>query len=180
MLEVVFLGFFFFFFKQKTAYEMSIGDWSSDVCSSDLNNGDGTFTEVAEKLGLSKLAKGLGVALADYDRDGHIDLFFANDSMVEYLYHNKGDGTFEETGLLSEVAVDGDGRTYAGMGVDFADYNNDGWPDLVITDLANQRYALYLNSRDSSFTYSSFTSGVARLTMPHSGWGVRFLDYDND
>jgi len=100
--------------------------------------------------------------------------------MVEFLYHNKGDGTFEETGLLSEVAVDGDGRTYAGMGVDFADYNNDGWPDLVITDLANQRYALYQNNRDSSFTYSSFTSGVARLTMPHSGWGVRFLDYDND
>ena len=83
-------------------------------------------------------------------------------------------------GLLSEVAVDGDGRTYAGMGVDFADYNNDGFPDLVITDLANQRYALYQNNRDSTFTYASFTSGVARLTMPHSGWGVRFLDYDND
>jgi enediyne biosynthesis protein E4 len=144
------------------------------------NDGNGHFTEVSQKIGLSKPGKGLGIALADYDRDGHIDLFVANDSMVEFLYHNKGDGTFEETGLLSEVAVDGDGRTYAGMGVDFADYNNDGWPDLIITDLANQRYALYQNNRDSTFTYDSFTSGIARLTMPHSGWGVRFLDYDND
>jgi hypothetical protein len=144
------------------------------------NDGNGHFTEVSQKIGLSKPGKGLGVALADYDRDGHIDLFVANDSMVEFLYHNKGNGTFEEVGLLSEVAVDGDGRTYAGMGVDFADYNNDGWPDLVITDLANQRYALYQNNQDSTFTYSSFTYGVARATMPHSGWGVRFLDYDND
>ena len=144
------------------------------------NDGNGHFTEVSQKIGLSKPGKGLGIALADYDRDGHIDLFVANDSMVEFLYRNKGDGTFEEVGLLSEVAVDGDGRTYAGMGVDFADYNNDGWPDLVVTDLANQRYALYLNSHDSTFSYASFTSGVARATMTHSGWGVRFLDYDND
>ncbi len=144
------------------------------------NNGDGTFTEVAEKLGLSKPAKGLGVALADYDRDGHIDLFFANDSMVEYLYHNKGDGTFEEVGLVSEVAVDIDGRTYAGMGVDFADYNNDGWPDIVITDLANQRYALYQNNGDGTFTYVSTPSGLAGMTLAHSGWGVRLFDFDND
>ena len=144
------------------------------------NDGNGHFTEVSQKIGLAKPGKGLGIALADYDHDGHIDLFVANDSMVEFLYHNKGDGTFEEVGLVSEVAVDGAGRTFAGMGVDFADYNNDGWPDLIITDLANQRYALYQNNRDSTFTYSSFTSGVARLTMPHSGWGVRFLDYDND
>jgi hypothetical protein len=144
------------------------------------NDGNGHFTEVSQKIGLSKPGKGLGIALADYDRDGHIDLFVANDPMVEFLYRNKGDGTFEEVGLLSEVAVDGDGRTYAGMGVDFADYNNDGWPDLVVTDLANQRYALYLNSHDSTFSYASFTSGVARATMTHSGWGVHFLDYDND
>jgi hypothetical protein len=144
------------------------------------NDGNGHFTEVSQKIGLSKPGKGLGIAIADYDRDGHIDLFVANDSMVEFLYHNKGDGTFEEVGLLSQVAVDGDGRTYAGMGVDFADYNNDGWPDLVITDLANQRYALYQNNGDSTFNYASFNTGVARSTMLHSGWGVRFLDYDND
>jgi hypothetical protein len=144
------------------------------------NDGNGRFTEVSQKIGLSKPGKGLGIAIADYDRDGHMDLFVANDSMLEFLYHNKGDGTFEEVGLLSQVAVDSDGRTYAGMGVDFADYNNDGWPDLIITDLANQRYALYQNNGDSSFTYASFSSGMARATMLHSGWGVCFLDYDND
>jgi hypothetical protein len=144
------------------------------------NNGNGTFTEVAQKIGLGKPGKGLGIALADYDRDGHIDLFIANDSMVEFLYHNKGQGTFEEVALLSEVAVDIDGRTYAGMGVDFADYNNDGFPDLVVTDLANQRYALYLNNGDGSFAYASMATGLGRMTIAHSGWGVRFLDYDND
>ncbi len=144
------------------------------------NNKNGAFTEIGQKAGLSKPGKGLGVAIADYDRDGHIDFFVANDSMVEFLYHNKGDGTFEDLGLVSEVAVDIDGRTYAGMGVDFADYNNDGWPDLVVTDLANQRYALYQNNGDGSFSYVSATAGLAQMTLAHSGWGVRFLDYDND
>jgi hypothetical protein len=144
------------------------------------NNGDGSFREEAEKLGLAKTAKGLGVAIADYDRDGHIDLFFANDSMVEFLYHNKGNGTFDEVGLVSEVAVDIDGRTYAGMGVDFADYNNDGWPDIVVTDLANQRYALYQNNGDGTFTYTSTRSGLGTISLGHSGWGVRLFDFDND
>ena len=144
------------------------------------NNGNGHFTEVSQKIGFTKPAKGLGIALADYDRDGNVDLYFANDSMVEHLYHNKGNGQFEEIGLASQVAVDADGRTYAGMGVDFADYNNDGWPDLVVTDLANQRYALYSNEHDGTFSYSSFVTGLAKITMLHSGWGVRFLDYDND
>jgi len=144
------------------------------------NNKNGTFTEIGEKAGLSKPAKGLGLAIADYDRDGHIDFFVANDSMMEFLYHSKGDGTFEDVALVSEVAVDIDGRTYAGMGVDFADYNNDGWPDLVVTDLANQRYALYLNNGDGSFNYVSPNAGLAQITLAHSGWGVRFFDYDND
>ncbi|HEY3974249.1 MAG TPA: CRTAC1 family protein [Candidatus Sulfotelmatobacter sp.] len=144
------------------------------------NNHDGTFTEVADRLGFSKPGKGLGLGIADYDRDGRIDVFVANDSMVEFLYHNKGDGTFEDLGLVSEVAVDIDGRTYAGMGVDFADYNNDGWPDLVVTDLANQRYALYQNNGDGSFNYASSTAGIGQMTLSHSGWGVRFFDYDND
>jgi hypothetical protein len=144
------------------------------------NNKDGTFTEVSQKLGLAKPGKGLGVAIADYDHDGHIDFFVANDSMAEFLYHNKGDGTFEDMGLVSQVAVDMDGRTYAGMGVDFADYNNDGWPDIVVTDLANQRYAIYQNAGDGSFNYVTPTSGLSAMTVSHSGWGVRFLDYDND
>jgi hypothetical protein len=100
--------------------------------------------------------------------------------MVEFLYHNKGNGTFEEVGLPAGVAVDGDARTYAGMGVGFADYNNDGLPDLIVTDLANQRYALYRNDGDGSFSYASFKSGVGKATQLHSGWGVDFLDYDND
>jgi enediyne biosynthesis protein E4 len=144
------------------------------------NDGNGHFTEISHKIGLDKPGKGLGIALADYDRDGKIDIFVANDSMSEFLYHNLGNGKFEEVALLTGAAVDVDGRTYAGMGVDFADYNNDGWPDLVITDLANQRYALYQNNGDGTFNYSTFTAGLANLTMPHSGWGVRFLDYDND
>ncbi len=144
------------------------------------NEGNGRFTEVSAKLGIDKPGKGLGIAIADYDRDGHPDIVVANDSMVEFLYRHKPDGTFEENGLIAGSAVDSDGRTYAGMGVDFQDYDNDGLPDLVITDLANQKYALYRNNGDGSFDYASHTSGLAVATMLHSGWGAKFLDYDND
>jgi len=143
------------------------------------NDGNGHFNEVSEKIGIAKPGKGLGIALADYDRDGRTDVFVANDSMPEFLYHNKG-GTFEEVGLISGVAVDGEGHSYAGMGVDFADYNNDDLPDLVVTDLANQMYALYRNIGDGTFSYESYPSGIGRMTMTHSGWGVRLMDYDND
>jgi hypothetical protein len=144
------------------------------------NDGNGHFTEVATKVGLDKPGKGLGIAIADFDRDGKIDVVMANDSMLEFLYRNKGNGNFEEVGLPAEVAVDSEGRTYAGMGVDFQDYDNDGLPDLVITNLANQRYALYRNNGDSTFSYDSYVSGIGGMSMLHSGWGVHFLDYDND
>jgi hypothetical protein len=144
------------------------------------NDGGGHFSEVAAKVGLDKPGKGLGIAMADFDRDGKLDIVVANDSMLEFLYRNKGNGTFEEVGLNAEVAVDGDGRTFAGMGVDFDDYNNDGLPDLVITDLANQKYALYKNNGDGSFTYDTYMSGIGGMTLLHSGWGIRFFDYDND
>ena len=144
------------------------------------NDGKGHFTEITEKAGMGLPGKGLGVAFADYDRDGRIDLFIANDSMPEFLYHNKGGCKFEEVALNAGVAVDGEGHSYAGMGVDFADYNNDGLPDLVVTDLAIQMYALYRNNGDGSLTYDSYPSGIGRMSMKHSGWGVRFLDYDND
>ena len=144
------------------------------------NEGNGHFTEVSHKLGLDKPAKALGIAMADYDRDGRIDLFIANDSMPEFLFHQKSDGTFEEVGLEAGIAVSGDGQTFAGMGVDFADYDNDGYPDLMVTDLANQTYGLYHNERDGTFNYVSGTSGIREMTKMHSGWSLRFLDYDND
>jgi len=144
------------------------------------NDGNGHFTEVSAKIGLDMPGKGLGVSIADFDRDGKIDIAIANDSMLEYLYRNKGDGTFEEVGLPAEIAVDGDGRTYAGMGIDFQDYDNDGLPDLIITNLANQKYALYRNNGDASFSYDSYISGIGGMTLLHSGWGIRFFDYDND
>lgn len=144
------------------------------------NDGNGHFTEVANKLGLDKPAKALGIAIADYDRDGRIDLFVANDSMPEFLFHQKPDGTFEEVGLETGVAVNAEGQTYAGMGIDFADYDNDGWPDLVVTDLARQTYALYHNNHDGTFDYASLTSGLTSASQLHSGWSLRFMDYDND
>jgi hypothetical protein len=144
------------------------------------NDGHGKFTEVSAKLGIDRPGKGLGIAVADFDHDSRIDLAVANDSMVEFLYHQKANGTFEEVGLMSQMAVDGDGRTYAGMGIDAQDYDDDGLPDVVITDLANQRYALYHNNGDGSFDYSTLVSGVGSATMLHSGWGIKFFDYDND
>ena len=144
------------------------------------NDGKGHFTEIAQKSGLAVAGKGLGIAFADYDRDGRVDLFVANDSMPEFLFHNKGNGTFEEVALQSGVAVDSEGHSYAGMGVDFADYDNDGLPDIVVTDLASQIYALYRNNGDATFSYESYSSGIGLMTMKHSGWGARFMDFDND
>lgn len=144
------------------------------------NNHDGTFSDVTEKIGMAKPGKGLGLSIADYDRDGHIDLFIANDSVPEFLYHNKGNGTFEEVADRAGTAVDADGHVYAGMGVDFTDYDNDGWPDIMVTDLANQSYALYRNNGDGSFSYASSASGIRQLSLLHSGWGMRLFDFDND
>ncbi len=144
------------------------------------NDGHGRFSDYGKESGISKPGKGLGIAVGDYDRDGRVDIAIANDSMPEFLYRNKGGGKFEETGLMSQMAVDEDGRTFAGMGIDLADYNNDGLPDLVIDALANQVYALFRNSGDGSFTYASKTAGLGPMTLLHSGWGIRFLDFDND
>jgi hypothetical protein len=144
------------------------------------NDGNGKFSEVSHQAGIDKPGKGLGIAIADYDHDGWMDILVANDSIPEYLFHNRGNGTFEEIGLPSGAALDGNGTSFAGMGVDFEDYNNDGWPDIIITDLANQRYALFTNLKDGTFDYATSSTGLGAISLLHSGWGVRFLDYDND
>jgi hypothetical protein len=145
------------------------------------NEGNGHFTDVTEKAGLgSTEGRGLGVAIADFDHDGYMDLFVANDSSRQSLYRNKGDGTFEDVSMQAGVSVDGDGKTYAGMGVDFSDYDNDGWPDLIITNLANQKYAVYQNLGDGTFDYSSYATGIGGMSLLHSGWGMRLADFDND
>ena len=145
------------------------------------NNGDGTFTDVSAKAGIANPnGKGLGVAFADYDGDGFTDIFVANDSVQCFLYHNNGNGTFTEVGLPAGVGYNEDGKTFAGMGVDFADYDNDGLPDILVTDLSNERYILFRNNGDGSFRDVTNASGVGGATLAFSGWSTRFFDYDND
>jgi hypothetical protein len=145
------------------------------------NNGDGTFTDVSAKAGIANPnGKGLGVAFADYDGDGFTDIFVANDSVQCFLYHNNGNGTFTETGLLAGVGYNEDGKTFAGMGTDFSDYDNDGRPDIVVTDLSNERYMLFRNNGDSTFRDVTNQSGVGAATLSFAGWSTRFFDYDND
>ena len=145
------------------------------------NEGAGRFTDISEKAGLAKLpGKGLGVAFADFDHDGYQDVAIANDSVPEFLLHNRRNGTFEEVALSAGTAVDEDGRSYAGMGIDFADYDNDGNPDIVVTNLSGQRYALYRNLGNSTFSYVTGLSGLGAVSRDYAGWGVKFMDYDND
>jgi hypothetical protein len=145
------------------------------------NNGDGTFRDVSQISGIGKVSsRGLGVAVNDFDGDGWPDIAIANDSSAEQLFRNNRDGTFSEVALGLGMAYDEDGKAFAGMGIDFADYDNDGWPDVFINALANQRYALFKNNRGGGFDYVSGPSGVAGFSSQHSGWGAKFIDYDND
>jgi len=145
------------------------------------NNGDGTFTDVSAKAGIANATgKGLGVVFADYDGDGFTDIFVANDSVQCFLYHNNGNGTFTEVGLLAGVGYNEDGKTFAGMGADFGDYDNDSFPDIVVTDLSNERYMLFRNNGDGTFRDVTNQSGLGASTLAFSGWSTRFFDYDND
>jgi len=145
------------------------------------NNGDGTFADVSAKARVAEpKGKGLGVAFADYDRDGFVDVYVANDSVQSFLYHNGGNGTFTELGLLQGVGFNEDGKTFAGMGVDFADYDNDGRPDIVVTNLSNERYRLFHQGADGTFQDVTNSSGLGAATLAFSGWSTRFFDYDND
>jgi len=145
------------------------------------NDGNGTFTDVSEKAGIAKsIGKGLGVSFADYDGDGFTDIFVANDSVQCFLFHNNGNGTFSEVGLFKGVGYNEDGKTFAGMGTDFSDYDNDGLPDVIVTDLSNERYMLFRNNGDGSFRDVTNQSGVGGATLAFAGWSTRFFDYDND
>jgi len=146
-----------------------------------VQQSDGSFKEVSREAKVADSAgKGLGVAFADFDGDGWTDVVVANDSVRQSLYINKKDGTFEEIALLAGVGYDENGKTFAGMGVDAADYDNDGRPDVFITDLSNQTYALFRNNGDLTFTYATNSTGVGQITLLYSGWGTRFVDLDND
>ena len=145
------------------------------------NEGGGRFRDVSAEAGVANPdGKSLGVAIADYDGDGRTDVFVANDAIRQYLYRNTGGARFEEKALLAFAAFDQDGRAFSGMGVDFADYDNDGRPDVVVTNLSNQGYALFRNAGDGTFSYETRASNLGRITLLSSGWGVRFLDFDDD
>ncbi len=145
------------------------------------NNGDGTFTDVSQRSGIAaKKGRALGVAFADYDGDGFTDIFVANDGMQQYLFHNNGNGTFTEVGLDAGTALSQDGRRLSGMGVVFQDYDNDGRPDVIVTELPREIYGVYHNDGDGSFTYRSLETGLGLLSSGSSGWGVGLEDFDND
>ncbi len=145
------------------------------------NNGDGTFTDVTERAGVfNPGGKGMGMACADVDGNGWVDVFVANDMTPNFLYLNQGDGRFVEKGLLSGVAYNGSGELQSSMGADFGDFNRDGRLDLAVTNFRLEGAGLYRNEGGALFTDVSSTSGVRIPTMPHVGWGTGFLDYDND
>ncbi len=133
------------------------------------NEGNGRFKDVSDQTHFARFpGKGLGVAMNDFDRDGWPDIFIANDSVAQQLFRNRGDGTFEEVGVTTGVAYDSDGRAFAGMGADFADYDNDGWPDIFDDALATQRYAVFHNIK-GAFDYVSDSVRVAAASHLHSG-----------
>lgn len=145
---------------------------------------DGTFEDVSAKVGITDFAgKGLGVAFADFNGDGWTDIFVANDSVRQSLYlnrHIEAGNTFENIALASGVGYDENGKTFAGMGVDAADYDGDGQPDVIVTALSNETYPLFRNNADESFTYTTNSTGIGQITLLYSGWGARFLDFDLD
>ena len=146
------------------------------------NNHDGTFSDITQSSGLgSHLGKGMGIAVADYDGDGLMDIFVANDSVPNFLFHNLGHGKFEEVGFVSGVALNDNGKPVAGMGADFRDLDNDGRPDLMLTAMINDTYPFFRNTGKSpAFDDDTSASGVALLTRTLTGWGIGFYDFDND
>ncbi len=145
------------------------------------NNGDGRFTDVTQESGIGKaLGKAWGVVATDVNNDGWMDLFVANDTVANFLFVNKRNGKFEEVGLGAGVAYSQDGRERSGMGVDSADFDQDGWQDLFVTNVDQEMYSIYRNNHDLTFDDVAGSTGLGRLTRLMSGWGLKFFDYDND
>lgn len=146
------------------------------------NNHDGTFTDITASSGLGAyLGKGMGVAVADYDGDGLMDIFVTNDSVPNFLFHNLGRGKFEEVAMLAGVALNDNGRPVASMGADFRDVDNDGRPDLLFTAMFNDTFSFFRNTGKSpAFEDDTASSGLALVTRRLTGWGLGFYDFDND
>lgn len=146
------------------------------------NNGNGTFTDVSKQAGVSDPDGfyGLGVMISDFDEDGWIDIFVANDSTPNFHYRNNGDGTFKEIGFTAGTAVNENGSEQGCMGVTAGDYDHDGKMDLFVTNFADEYNTLYHNDGPNSFTDVSYAAKVAAVSLPHVGWGTKFFDYDND
>ena len=144
------------------------------------NNGDGTFTDVTKSAGVfNPEGKGMMAVWSDYDDDGNLDLFVANDGTENFLYRNNGDGTFTDIAWIAGVENDDQGNPQGSMGIDFADYNNDGMFDLIITNFQRQLNMLYRNDGDGLFSDTTFTAGLG-YTLPYVSWGIGFFDFDND
>jgi enediyne biosynthesis protein E4 len=146
------------------------------------NEGDGTFTDTSVKAGVADPSGyyGIGVAFFDFDDDGRLDLFVANDSSPNYLYKNRGDGTFQDVSFASGAAFNEAGQEQAHMGVAVGDYDRDGRDDLHVTNFENDANILYHNDGGGLFSETTYPAGVGNPSVPFVGWGTNFLDYDND
>jgi hypothetical protein len=145
------------------------------------NNGDGTFTDVSKASGIANfLGKAWGVVATDINNDGRLDLFVGNDTVPNFLFMNRGNGKFEETATFAGVAYSADGRARSGMGVDSADFNEDGWMDLFVANIDREMFAIYQNNHDETFDDQAGPTGIGNATRLMSGWGLKFFDYDND
>ncbi len=145
------------------------------------NKGDGTFTDVSVQTGIaSEIGRGMGVAIADYNGDGWMDIFVANDSQRNFLFRNRGGKGFDEVGVEAFVAYTEDGIPVSGMGVDFRDWDNDGKPDIFMTALGAETFPLYRNEGVGTFSSDTFTAKIGFSTYRMSGWGAGIVDFDND
>jgi hypothetical protein len=145
------------------------------------NNRDGTFTDVTASSGISReFGPALGVSTADFNGDGWIDLYVANDGQPNQLWINQHDGTFKNTGLLSGTALSAHGKPKAGMGVDAGDFDNDGDEDLFVTNLTGEGHDLYVNDGSGLFEDQSARSGLGPVSRPYTGFGAAWFDLDND